>query len=216
MPDYQINLQELLRPSFGDIAPRTYPGVNLPGNQESNISYEGVDTLEVDETNILSAMGTPVVMPVKFKGGTYQARDDQGRVEYRYFYPYELPHASVIEFSWSREVVKTRIAGASDRKRGTVKEMVAEDDWQIRVKGVLCSFPDDKYPDGDLRDLREFRNIPVAVEIEEGKLFEMLGIYNVVCTKLDLSPKRGFVNTQPFVLDLVSDQPEELDIEDSN
>ena len=97
-------------------------------------------------------------------GSTLRKKDAQGRW---YFMPivlehkgteYEIPNA-VISIRGKKSIVETAIVG----RKGTVKELISVDDYEIRIAGVCL---DVDFPDQQINSLNDLYNINESVTLK--------------------------------------------------
>jgi hypothetical protein len=113
---------------------------------------------------------------------------------------YLLPN-TVSSMSSQLRIVTTQLVN----RDGSVKEQTGMDEWKIRVRGVLVGTGDD-YPEAETQLLVDWykkkkslyiQNVRTAICLEQRE--------KVIITNLELRELRGFENTQPYELELVSD-----------
>lgn len=178
-----------------------YSGMWFPSgkqrNQTGDFNYEGQD----NEIKTHSDLGSIL-----------RKQDAQGRY---YFLPvvlvhqgteYEIPNA-VISFTGKKNIVETPMVG----RKGTVKELISIDDYEIKVQGVAR---DGDFPETELSRLNELYNINEAVTLKCALTDIFLDEDDKVVVKsVDISDMKG---TESFVfvkMDLVTDRNFELIIE---
>lgn len=97
-------------------------------------------------------------------GSTLRKKDAQGRW---YFMPivlehkgteYEIPNA-VISIRGKKSIVETAMVG----RKGTVKELISVDDYEIRIAGVCL---DVDFPDQQINSLNDLYNINESVTLK--------------------------------------------------
>jgi len=144
------------------------------------------------------------------KGVAYWGANMQGR---RMFMPiwlsavdnnalaYLLPN-TMMSLSVRANIVTTRLVN----RHGTVKEEISDDDWEIRIKGVLIG-EGNNYPEEEMQRLVDWRNQRQAFNIQNVKTTICLGDNEkVVIDRLHFPENRGYQNTQPYEMDLLSDK----------
>lgn len=116
----------------------------------------------------------------------------------------------LITLSASKKIIRTPINGG--KKRGTVKELFARDDWRIRIQGFVES-GDQEYPIEEIQDIRGFYEANKTVAIDN-EILRALGIQYMAIERLNLPEMTGVRNMQAFQLSGYSDDyPErELDL----
>lgn len=98
-------------------------------------------------------------------------------------------------------------------RKGSVKEEISIDDWEINIKGIIVS-KDENYPDQEVYDLNQLKEMGVALGIENARASLLLEDKEMVVIKSLAFPElKGMKNIQPFEMNLVSDIEFELIIE---
>lgn len=146
------------------------------------------------------------------KGSVLRKKDAQGRY---YFMPvifehkgkdYEIPNA-VISFTGKKNVVETAMVG----RKGSVKELISIDDYEISIQGIASS---DDFPEAAIAELNELYTINEAITLK----CALTDIFmeeddRVVIRSIDISDMKGSETFQVFKIDLVTDRSFELTIE---
>lgn len=116
----------------------------------------------------------------------------------------------LIEVSMRKNIVTTGVQG----RNGTVKEYVSDGDYDVRLRGLIVSDGDNRYPFEEVRDLHSVLSQPFALSIACDFL-RLFNVYNLVVTGFRFPQSEGYQNTQTFEIDCISDSPEELIEEDA-
>lgn len=115
---------------------------------------------------------------------------------------YLLP-LSTLKMICKKNVVTTPLVN----RDGTVKEEISIDDWELEIKGVMVGLDGD-YPDRDLQTLAGWWERSTSLNIQNAKTaICMNSSEKVVITSLTLPECKGFENTQPYELKMISDAP---------
>jgi hypothetical protein len=209
MANYNIAIPFLLEQVFGATAriPRYRRLRQLLAGEdaEQEMPTPGYAVQEVDEVDVveLSALGTPILEPVTLvipgKDSAYMATDGTG-------YRLALPPATMIDFSRAKRIVETEVQG----RDGSVKELIGMSDWLLRIRGVIVG-DGYGYPYAYISRLRDFFEYGGVVRVE-ARICEELGIRDAVLMNLDLPRQEGFVNMQPFTIELTADLAVELEL----
>lgn len=155
---------------------------------------------------------TREVKTLSDKGSVLRKKDLQGRW---YFMPvvfshkgkeYEIPNA-VVSITGKKNIVETSMVG----RKGTVKELISLDDYEITIAGAVT---DTDFPESGLSTLNELYNINEAVTLK----CALTDIFleeedNVVIKSMNYSEMRGMENVQLFTISLLTDQSFELIIQ---
>lgn len=145
-------------------------------------------------------------------GSTLRKKDAQGRW---YFMPialehkgteYEIPNA-VISIRGKKSIVETSMVG----RKGTVKELISVDDYEIRIAGVCL---DVDFPDQQINSLNDLYNINESVTLKCALTDIFLDEEDkVVIKSIDFAEMKGCETAQVFTMELVTDRSFELILE---
>lgn len=152
-----------------------------------------------------SLLGKIVRFPVVVKRFTYRVRQD-GIFQDKTFGTYRFPDTSLIDITMQKNIVTTVIQG----RTGTVKELVSNGDYRVRIRGVLTG-EGVNYPFEEVGKLKLLADIPAAFPVS-GWLFGTLGINSLVVESLSFPVVEGQVNAQSFVLDCISDNQPSIEL----
>lgn len=195
MADSALNLRGLnLVDAYYRVWRASYPPIRSSVNEALSEAenYPTGDVLTRREALRKSIIGTDVVMTVKL-GGT------------------DLPDSTVMRVTGGKRIVETDI----NTTKGTFKELWANNDWTVVLRGFLVQDDgSDDYPKDKVRALRELidRQESLEVECEMTNLFgiELLAIYDYDFPELPGSP-----SVQPFELRCKSDFLYDLELNTS-
>lgn len=132
-----------------------------------------------------------------------------------YFMPttlgaYKLPNEPLVSLQVQKRIIRTVVAGST--RRGTVKELVATEDYKVSIKGVIVNEEDpEAYPESDVSALRRLVEQRVAVSIDN-TLCRLMGINKVIVTGLTLNADVGFAGMQSYELNCESDNDFEFEL----
>ena len=119
---------------------------------------------------------------------------------------YEMPNA-VISIRGKKTIVETPMVG----RKGTVKELISVDDYEIRIAGVCL---DTDFPDQQINALNELYNINEAVTLKCALTDIFMDEEDKVVIKgIDFAEMRGCETAQVFTMELVTDRSFELILE---
>ncbi len=117
---------------------------------------------------------------------------------------YLLPN-TVMSMSCKKNIITTPLINHD----GTVKEQISIDDWVINVRGVIVS-SSNSYPHEEVQKLK-FWEKSVSLNIKNAKTGLFVGnVEKIIIESLSLPEVRGFENTQPYEMKLVSDKTFDL------
>lgn len=134
-----------------------------------------------------NALGIPMVLPLSFR------LDKAGAEEW--LFPYE-PMISIT----GKNIIAKRYV-SKGRIRGSIKERWTQDDYDVRIEGVLMT-QDGTYPEADVARLRSF--CEASQVIATSPLLEVFGIARLVIESWDIPFTSGQAN-QNYSLSCVSD-----------
>jgi hypothetical protein len=151
-----------------------------------------------------STLGVPLRTTVKESGYAdiflpiWLFEEDATPDEAKYLLP-----LSMMRMTCKKNIVTTPLVN----RNGTVKEEISIDDWELDIKGVMVGLDGD-YPDAELQTLAGWWERSAALNIQNAKTaICMSGGEKVVITSLALPECKGFENTQPYELKMISDVP---------
>ncbi|WP_185284969.1 DUF6046 domain-containing protein [Elizabethkingia anophelis] len=162
--------------------------------------FNGFDDIEVLPTNKdltkVSAMGTPVWDYIDLKPSHVEGTGEQ-------FDGYSFPLETTIEPVRPKKIVETDIWG----RDGSVEELIALDDWQLTIRGLIINYESTDYPEEQVRELQKVCELKSSRLECEGALLTMLDIRYFSIHKLTLPPSIGFSNIQAFEIEAKSKIP---------
>lgn len=121
---------------------------------------------------------------------------------------YRMPVLTVADFNQVKNIVKTPVNG----RKGTVKELISDGDWQVRFRGFIVDYVNDAYPLDAVIEMRNTFSVGKSMKIVS-KLCNGLGIYDLVCESLTINPLDGAATTAQFELLCTSDESIELEVQ---
>lgn len=129
--------------------------------------------------------GKPLFMPVKIGGIV-------------------LPNEPSMTLSSRKNIIETSLVGST--RRGTVKELIAIEDWSITIKGIAINYDSPfNYPEDVVKSLNNLYEKNEAVEIQSG-LTSLLGIYRIVIQEVIFPEMIGVQHAQAYQFTCVSDE----------
>lgn len=189
--------------------------------------YEIIKKAQATASTIDTLLGTKIGDP-KFKpkydgpaaneressnlGSTLRKRDANGRW---YFMPvvlvykgkeYEMPN-SLISIRGKKHIVSTPMVG----RKGTIKELISMEDYEIRIQGVAL---DTDWPDDQLAAIKEIYTVNESVQLKCALTDIFLDEEDmVVITSIDIPEMKGVEHAQTYSLNLETDRSFELIME---
>lgn len=107
--------------------------------------------------------------------------------------------SAIVSVTQAKIISRTKIYGRS----GTVKEYICDDDYNIRISGVITG-PNGVTPQADIDALMEVLKAPIALDIVCPYL-NTKGITQAVVDSYDLPQVEGGISYQNYVINLISD-----------
>jgi hypothetical protein len=163
-------------------------------------NYKGrVQSYTPDKGLYASPLGTPVMQDLTFGAAIYI---DRATRQPRRTRPITFINF-LLRVSQSKKIVKTEIQGM----RGTVKEYIGEDDWQITINGLLVG-ENGKNPTEDTVALKNILTVnaltPFSIPVVCSYL-NNLDIFNIVVENFDMEQDPGGYSKQRFTINAISE-----------
>jgi hypothetical protein len=118
---------------------------------------------------------------------------------------FELPNEPLISLGLSKTIVETATVGKY--RKGTVKEYICTEDYQISIKGVCVDDEDIKaYPAKQVALINDLFAINDSLEVVSNVFFELFGIRKIVLKDLQFDDMAGEAGMQKYTITAVSDQ----------
>lgn len=210
MRDIRYDIGAIFQAAFGINSPVYMIHPLRLGKNTGAIAYSGVRTVQEDEAELMSWLGTPIVFPITFKAETHKIYDAFGRLKEQRFNDFSLPAATLTEFSRAKNITTTEVLGSN----GTVKEIFGFSDWQIRIRGV-CLPERNRSEEEQKNKLLEWEKVAGSIKID-GALFFEKGIDRMVITDLNFIQIQAKPKVIPFEMTAISDQAIELVMNQEN
>lgn len=143
-----------------------------------------------------AVLGVPHACPLKMKWGTESAW-------------WQLPIEPVVTITGKNTIVKRNVlktASADVARRGSVKELWSQDDYEVSISGVFIA-TDGRLPESDLRLLRKYCEGRQSVMVQS-PLFTIFNIKRLAIEDFQFPFTKGIEN-QMFTLRATSDDFEE-------
>lgn len=175
---------------FGKFEKNTDVGANFPGikseSQKKELSDLGTRLRKKD------LAGRWYFMPVVF---IHKGKE------------YEIPHA-VISIKGKKNIVETTMVG----RKGTVKELISIDDYEINIAGVIID--NDDFPENGLKELNELYSINESIQLKCVLTDVFLEEEDrVVITEMELPEIKAVENARAIKIACKSDRSFELIID---
>ena len=173
-------------------------------------NYESISTIDIQNEDIISGLGTPVLGSFTFLGGKYDSYDNSGNIIDLELDDFVMPYATIVDFNRNMNITKTKVLGNA----GSVKEIYGLDDWIISIRG-FCA--DDqsrisyKTAKEQIEALVQWRNVTDTINVS-GELFNDKEIYGLCIEDLQIRAIQGKYNVIAFDIKAISDNVIELAI----
>ncbi len=120
---------------------------------------------------------------------------------------YTFPNEPLISLSLSKTIVETATVGKY--RRGTVKEYICTEDYQLTIRGV-CVNEDvdlrDEYPAEQVQMLHQMFEINDSLDVVANLFLDQFDIKRLVLKSFDLEDMAGQQGLQKYTITAVSDQ----------
>lgn len=117
---------------------------------------------------------------------------------------YSFPNEPLISLSIKKTIVETATVG-QDRK-GTVKEYINTDDWNITIRGICIDIDKKIYPTDQVNEINAMYAVNDALDVMENKFFEIFDIRKIVLKDLKYEEMVGQPSIQKYTITAVSDE----------
>lgn len=177
--------------------------VNDTENRQEITGYS-LTTETADEYDRLSQYGTPLIGTFTAKSNTYKRYNKDDKLEDFKLDDFEFPVATIVEFSRKKSTVVSATIGG----KGSVKEIMGLDDWNISIKGLIVydgSRKKYKTVKEQQKQLDELNNITGSIGID-GKIFFERGIHHIVINELRYTPIQGKPGLVQYEITALSDE----------
>lgn len=201
------NISELFNLAFGIKEVHAYK-VDKVGESPKPVdfNYSGVSVTDsLDYATKLSSLGTPMIVPIRFKGKGYPIYNSFGEIVLEKFEDFDLPAATLVNFRRAKIISKTKVSA----ERGTAKEIYGWDDWSIDIRGFCladASHATSTTARAQKIRLNEFDAIAGNIQIIS-ELFDDFDIDNIVIEELQFHQLKGKPGVIPFSMKCSSDEP---------
>ncbi len=148
---------------------------------------------DITQMSTADALNVPCACPMKMKWASESSW-------------WQLPIEPVVAISCSNEIAKRSVlkAGYADAdRRGTVKELWSQNDYDVNISGVLISDEANTLPESDLRRLRAYCEGRESVEVESA-LFTLFNIRRIAIEDYQFPFTKGMEN-QMYTIKATSD-----------
>lgn len=177
----EFDFKKLVATAFDYVGP-IYPG--LISQNLGNFSYP--DLMEV---------GSEIFLGKRFFTTLTLAHDGN---------EFTLPNEPLLSVSLSKTIVETATVGK--KRRGTVKEYITVEDYQITIRGVCFDEKNpERYPSEQVKMINDLFEIHDSVEVVGNKFFELFKIRHIVLRDKNFDEMAGQQGLQKYTITAVSD-----------
>ncbi len=128
---------------------------------------------------------------------------------------YQFPNEPLVSLSLRKTIKETVTVGS--HRRGTVKEYISTEDYNITLKGLCFDEGNPKrYPAEQIQELNAMFDVNEALEIVDNAFFIQFGISKIVLKSIDFSDMQGQEGVQKYVINAVSNQDFYAEINERN
>jgi hypothetical protein len=113
----------------------------------------------------------------------------------------------------SATIVREMPAGETDKRKGSVLELTAINDFDITIAARLVTNHNERMPTDELQLMRQKIKAGALLDVENRE-FNILGIQQLVVEDIEYKAEEGMVNTLMVNIKAYSHQPDELLIND--
>ena len=151
----------------------------------------------LDQAEPQSRLGVPCACPLLVRG--------QNEANW-----WELPIEPVITINGKNSIVKRqvlKVAGTKGERRGTVKELWTQDDYEVNISGIFIADEEYRLPEQDIRRLRGYCEAHEPLYVLSD-LFTLFNIDRIVIEDYSFPFTHGMQN-QMFAIKAYSDNYDE-------
>lgn len=197
----EFSINGLYQQAFGYQRGKPYDSEQVYENAIRNAEFpdaisaddqEGTEFVNMRNTLRASLpTGQPIFMPVRL-GGVL------------------MPNEPTLSIVGQKTIVETALTGST--RRGTVKELISVDDYQVAIRGICINYASKLvYPEDEVKALRDLFEKNESLLVESA-LTNLFGIYRLVIKSVRFPEMVGVQHAQAYELTCVSDEDFELEI----
>lgn len=185
-------------------------GFGLPLVQRALISAKNFQ-IEEDKPETISQFGTPVYGTLFIEKPQYDiysfnentkeyVKEDVGaKLEENTDGGFILENC-IIDVNQSKNIITTEVTDFT----GTVKEFIADGDYNITIRTFVASQYPDQYPANEVNILTSYLQAPRELAVVNSFLNDVFKISNIVVTSFDINQQQGLRNVQYFTINAIS------------
>lgn len=114
-----------------------------------------------------------------------------------------FPNEPLVSVSLQKTIVETPTIGPE--RKGTVKEYICTEDYQIDIKGVIIG-SNNAYPAQEVKELNDLFYKNEALTVVDNLFFDLFGIQKIVLKSLKFDEMMGQESLQKYTITAVSDE----------
>ncbi len=182
----EFDLNDLYYRLYGYVAPLFSAVGNLKNQILPSTPLGTINALVEQYKKTL--IGTEMLMPLKL--GVPQKQT------------WEVPTEPMVSIKGGHRI--SRRYPNRSTQGGSIKERWSSDDYGITIKGALINFKEEKYPEDQVKRLREVCEYKGSIKVEN-TLFRIFGIERIVINDYDIPFTKG-LPVQGYTINAYSDQ----------
>ena len=126
---------------------------------------------------------------------------------------FSLPNEPLVSFGLTKTIKETPTVGKY--RKGTVKEYITTEDYQITIRGI-CVDPNDlkRYPAEQVEEINRLFEINDSIQVVGNKFFELFEVRNIVLKEKRFDEMAGQQGLQKYTITAVSDHPFLADLDE--
>lgn len=204
MPPLRYDISQIFNAAFGAVGKLAIYDTSGQETEDNEMLFPEAEIVRLDQSNVNSYLGTPILFPITLLGGTYNYYSE-GQIKQKELEDFTLPATTMVDFRRSKIKRKTRVNGGTN----SIKELYGLDDWKIRIRGLILDEGTGVFPEEPLLRLKEFESLADSIRVS-GRLFGLLSIYSLDIDEITLPQIKGYPNSRPFMMMAESTEPVEL------
>lgn len=185
-------------------------GFGLPLVQRAIISAKNFD-ITTDKSESISRFGTPTYGGLFVERPAYDVysfnentkeyvKEDMGsKLSENTEGGFYLENC-IIDVTQSKNIITTEVTDFT----GTVKEYIADGDYNITIRTFIASLDPDNYPEDQVQIFTSYLQAPRELAVTNNFLNNIFKISNIVVTSFEMSQQQGLRNVQYFTINALS------------
>lgn len=162
-----------------------FAGSTKAGLQNRVSAFSNLNIFNVNEQQ---SLGRPYFMSLKVQSGKEIIN---------------FPNEPLISISKQKTIVETATVG--EGRKGTVKEFICAEDFEIDIKGVIIGMGG-AYPAAEVKALNELFDKNEALEVKNNLFFDLFGIQKIILKNIRFDEMMGQEALQKYTITAVSEE----------